>query len=66
MVTLGDRVRLLVHVDGANDALLAMTVPRHLAERYALAEGQPLSLRLRGEYIHLLSADDGHRKRGSS
>lgn len=62
-VTLGDRVRLLVHVD---DALLAMTVPRHLAERYALGEGQPLSLRLRGEYIHLMSADDGHRKRGSS
>jgi hypothetical protein len=34
-----------------------MTVPRHLAERYALAEGQPLSLRLRGEQINLMPAD---------
>ena len=61
LVTLGDRVRVLVNADGASGALLAMTVPRHLAERYALAEGQPLSLRLRGEHIHLMPADDGDR-----
>jgi molybdate transport system ATP-binding protein len=57
LVTLGDRVRVLARVDGASGALLAMTVPRHLAERYALAEGQPLSLRLRGEQINLMPAD---------
>jgi molybdate transport system ATP-binding protein len=57
LVMLGDRVRLLVSVDGTGGAFLAMTVPRHLAERYALAEGQALSLRLRGEQIHLMSAD---------
>ena len=57
LVTLGDRVRVLASVDGASGAFLAMTVPRHLAERYALAEGQPLSLRLRGEQIHLMPAD---------
>ena len=57
LVTLGDRVRILARVDGSGGALLAMTVPRHLAERYALVEGQPLSLRLRGEQIHLMAAD---------
>lgn len=57
LVRLGDRVRVLASVDGASGAFLAMTVPRHLAERYALAEGQPLSLRLRGEQIHLMPAD---------
>ncbi len=56
LLTLGDRVRVLAQVNGADGALLAMTVPRHLAERYALAEGQPLSLRLRGEQIHLMAA----------
>ena len=60
-MTLGDRVRVLARVDGASGALLAMTVPRHLAERYALAEGQPLSLRLRGEQIHLMPADERGR-----
>jgi len=57
LVTLGDRVRVLASVDGASGAFLAMTVPRHLAERYALTESQPLSLRLRGEQIHLMPAD---------
>lgn len=51
------RQNVLASVDGASGAFLAMTVPRHLAERYALAEGQPLSLRLRGEQIHLMPAD---------
>jgi len=61
LVTLGDRVRVLARVNGASGALLAMTVPRHLAERYALAQGQPLSLRLRGEQIHLMPAEDRDR-----
>jgi molybdate transport system ATP-binding protein len=54
MVMLGDRVRVLVNVAGANGERLEMTVPRHVAERYALAEGQSLTLRLRGEHIHLM------------
>ncbi|MDP2657885.1 MAG: hypothetical protein Q8O78_05665, partial [Candidatus Deferrimicrobium sp.] len=61
MVTLGNRVRVPVRVQGANEALLATTVPRHLAESYALAEGRPLSLRLRGEQIHLMPPDDDPR-----
>jgi len=38
-----------------------MTVPRHLLESYTLAEGNPLSLRLRGENIHLMPPDDSPR-----
>ncbi len=61
MVTLGNRVRVPVHVHGATGALLSTTVPRHLVESYALAEGNPLSLRLRGENIHLMPPDDSPR-----
>jgi len=61
MVTLGSRVRVPVYVHGTDEALLTTTVPRHLAESYALAEGRPLSLRLRGEQIHLMPPDDTPR-----
>ena len=61
IVTLGNHVRVPVHVQGANGALLTTTVGRHLAERYALAEGRPLYVRLRGEHIHLMPTDDGPR-----
>lgn len=61
LVTLGNRVRVPVRVQGANEALLTTAVPRHLAESYALAEGRPLSLRLRGGQIHLMPPDDGPR-----
>ena len=57
LVTLGDRVLVQATVDGGPGAHLSMTVPRHLAERYALSPGQPLSLRLRGEQIHLMPED---------
>jgi len=66
LVTLGDRVRVLAGVPGASGAQLAMTVPRHLAERYALAQGQALPLRLRGEQIHLMPADERHRALASA
>ena len=66
LVTLGDRVRVLTSVPGASRAQLAMTVPRHLAERYALAEGQALPLRLRGEQIHLMPADERDRTLASA
>ncbi|BCB27353.1 ABC transporter [Sulfurimicrobium lacus] len=56
LVMLGDRVRVIMNVVGAKDDLLKMVVPRHIAERYALAERQPLTLRLRGEHIHLMSS----------
>ena len=61
VVTLGSRVRVPVYVHGTDEALLTTTVPRHLAESYALAEGRPLSLRLRGGQIHLMPPDDGPR-----
>ena len=60
-VTLGNRVRVPVYVHGTNGALLTMTVPRHLVEKYTLAEGNSLSLRLRGENIHLMPPDDRSR-----
>jgi len=67
MVTLGNRVRVPVRVHGATEALLTTTVPRHLAESYALAEGKTLSLRLRGGQIHLMPPDDGpHGPAGDS
>ena len=61
VVTLGSRVRVPVYVHGTDEALLTTTVPRHLAESYALAEGRPLSLRLRGGQIHLMPPDDTPR-----
>ena len=61
VVTLGSRVRVPVYVHGTDEALLTTTVPRHLAESYALAEGRPLSLRLRGGQVHLMPPDDGPR-----
>ena len=61
VVTLGSRVRVPVYVHGTDEALLTTTVPRHLAESYALAEGRPLSLRLRGGQVHLMLPDDGPR-----
>ena len=63
MLTLGDRIRVQVLVDGMHDALLTTTVPRHLADTYALEEGQTLSVRLRGEHIHLMPHDDLDRAR---
>lgn len=62
LLTLGDRVRVQVHVDGMHDALLATTMQRHIADTYALTEGQTLSVRLRGEHIHLMPPDDGFSK----
>jgi len=41
-VTLGNRVRVPVVCAWHNEALLTMTVPRHLVESYTLAEGNPL------------------------
>lgn len=54
LITLGDQLRLTVGVAGADPAVLFTTVPRHLAARYGLAEGRPLTLRLRGESVWLL------------
>jgi molybdate transport system ATP-binding protein len=54
LVRLGDRVRVSVALTGTQNERLEMTVPRHIAERYALAEKLPLTLRLRGEHIHLM------------
>ena len=53
LVMLGDRVRVMMKVTGKGDPL-EMTVPRHIAERYTLVEGQSLTLRLRGKHIHLM------------
>jgi molybdate transport system ATP-binding protein len=59
IATLGDQVRAAVRVSGPDRASLFTTVPRHLAARYGLAEGRPLTLRLRGESIRLLPPDPG-------
>lgn len=54
VLRLTDRVKLKVRVQGDEAATLHMSVPRHLAERHHLAEGQAIPLRLRGEHIHLM------------
>jgi molybdate transport system ATP-binding protein len=59
LATLGDQVRVTVHVSDVGPASLFTAVPRHLAARYGLAEGRPLTLRLRGESIRLLPPDAG-------
>lgn len=59
LTTLGDQVRVALRVPGSGPASLFTAVPRHLAARYGLAEGRPLTLRLRGESIRLLPPDAG-------
>jgi molybdate transport system ATP-binding protein len=58
MLRLADQVRLRVRVAAEREVTLSMSAPRHLAERYDLAEGQAIPLRLRGEHIHLMPAED--------
>jgi molybdate transport system ATP-binding protein len=58
MLRLADRVRLRVRVAGEREVTLSMSAPRHLAERYDLAEEKTIPLRLRGEHIHLMPAED--------
>lgn len=52
LLSLGEHIRALLR---SGDDLVVMNVPRHLAQRYALAEGQQIRIRLRGEIIHLMS-----------
>ncbi|MCB1648411.1 MAG: ABC transporter ATP-binding protein [Pseudomonadales bacterium] len=53
MLALGERYRITLRF--AEDRL-TMHVPRYLAQRFSLALGQTLQVRLRGETIHLLPA----------
>ncbi|RXE51774.1 MULTISPECIES: ABC transporter ATP-binding protein [Pseudomonas fluorescens group] len=53
LLSLGEHIRALLRL---GDDLIAMNVPRHLAQRYELAEGQRIAVRLRGETIHLMPA----------
>ncbi len=57
VLALGERLRLVCRVEGT-DAHLHTTVARHVAGRYALTPGAALSLRLRGDHVHLMPADD--------
>lgn len=58
MLGLVDRVRVQVLVSGQAEETLTMSVPRHLVDRYAIAEGGLVALRLRGEHIQLMPAED--------
>lgn len=51
ILLLGDECRVTLK---AGDSELAMRVPQHVAQRYALAAGQRLQVRLRGETIHAM------------
>lgn len=62
IVALGETVHIQVQANATDDARLTLGVSHHIARRYALAEGQQLTLRLRGEHIHLMPADDNPRK----
>jgi molybdate transport system ATP-binding protein len=58
LVHLGDQVRVVALAEGDPARPLSTVVPRHLANRFALVEGVPLVLRLRGEAIHLMPEED--------
>ncbi len=51
ILALGEQLRVMLLCGGDT---LTMSVPRHVARRHALAEGQTLQVRLRGELIHLM------------
>jgi molybdate transport system ATP-binding protein len=58
LVHLGDQVRVVALADGDPARPLSTAVPRHLADRFALVEGAPVVLRLRGEAIHLMPPEN--------
>lgn len=51
MLALGEQFRVTLQ---AGQDRVTMNVPRHIAQRYALAEEQQISVRLRGETVHLM------------
>ena len=51
MLSLGEQFRVTLQ---AMDDQLTMNVPRHVAQRYAVTEGQTLEVRLRGDLVHLM------------
>ncbi len=53
ILALGEQLRVML-LCGSDT--LTMSVPRHVAQRHALREGQTLQVRLRGELIHLMPA----------
>ncbi|AVK05318.1 ABC transporter family protein [Pseudomonas paraeruginosa] len=56
LLSLGEHLRVELR---RGQARLTMNVPRHLAQRYGLAAGQRLTIRLRGETIHLMPVEGG-------
>lgn len=56
LLSLGEHLRIELQ---RGEACLTMNVPRHLAQRYGLAQGQHLQVRLRGETIHLMPLEIG-------
>jgi molybdate transport system ATP-binding protein len=58
MLGLVERVRVQVLVAGETEVTLTMSIPRHLVDRYAVAVGLPISLRLRGDHIQLMASED--------
>ncbi len=53
ILALGEQLRVMLQ---CGSDTLTMSVPRHVARRHALSEGQSLQVRLRGELIHLMPA----------
>ena len=51
MLALGEHFRVTLQ---SGKERITMNVPRHIAQRYALAENQQISVRLRGETVHLM------------
>lgn len=54
LLQLGEHLRVELR---RGPARLCMNVPRHLAQRYNLTAGQHLTIRLRGETIHLMPVE---------
>ena len=51
MLALGEQFRVTLK---SGEERITMNVPRHIAQRYDLAEKQQISVRLRGETVHLM------------
>jgi len=54
MLALGEQFRVTLQT---GQDRVTMNVPRHIAQRYALAEDQHINVRLRGETVHLMALE---------
>ncbi|MGI9302961.1 MAG: ABC transporter ATP-binding protein [Gammaproteobacteria bacterium] len=57
MVRLGDNVAVSIYVDGPTKPPLFISIPRHVAQRNAIASGVDITVSLLADGIHLVPSD---------